>query len=184
MKSKAAIGRATRDNPILPPPLVHAPRDAVVLRTSLEKFIGRVYNTELPPMVALEDIVEARSIIYFIHLRCQPFRAIWSLHFVSTVQAILVMAAFVHSVSKNRHGAQKFLACLCGNQRAVDTFCLLRTLVIDCNCWLDEVVVRWSAALVVATIYRRHPTWQHKRSRYSSIDRVPPRHYTADMDIS
>ena len=56
--------------------------------------------------------------------------------------------------------------------------------MIDRNCSVAELAVRLSAALVVATIYSRHPTWQQKRSRYSSIDRARPRHYTADMDIS
>ena len=56
--------------------------------------------------------------------------------------------------------------------------------MIDRNCSVAELAVRLSAALVVATMYNRHPTWQQKRSRYSSIDRAPPRHYTVDMDIS
>ena len=56
--------------------------------------------------------------------------------------------------------------------------------MIDRNSSVAEWAVRLSAALVVATIYSRHPTLQQKRSRYSSIDRARPRHYTADMDIS
>ena len=48
--------------------------NAVVLGTALEKFIRGVYNTELPPTVAMEDITEAGYIIYLIQLRCQPFR--------------------------------------------------------------------------------------------------------------
>ena len=40
LKSMAAIGRAALDNLNLPPPLVHAAGDAVVLGTALEKFIG------------------------------------------------------------------------------------------------------------------------------------------------
>ena len=56
--------------------------------------------------------------------------------------------------------------------------------MIDRNCSVAELAVRLSAALVVATIYSRHPTWQQKRSRLSSINRARPRHYTADMDIS
>ena len=54
---------------------------------------------------------------------------------------------------------------------------------MDRNCSVAELAIRLSAALVVATIYSRHPTWQQKRSRYSSIDRTRPRHYTGDMDI-
>ena len=56
--------------------------------------------------------------------------------------------------------------------------------MIDRNCSVAELAVRLSAALVVATIYSRHPSWQQKRSRYSSIDRARPCHYKADMDIS
>ena len=52
------------------------------------------------------------------------------------------------------------------------------------NCSVAVLAVGLSAALVVATIYNRHPTWQPKWSRYSSPDRAWPRHYTADMDIS
>ena len=95
LKSMAAIGRAALDNLNLPPPLVHAAGDAVVLGTALEKFIRGVYNTKLPPTVALENIAEAGYIIYLIQLRCQPFRDCWYLHFVRTVQAFLVIAAFL-----------------------------------------------------------------------------------------
>ena len=56
--------------------------------------------------------------------------------------------------------------------------------MIDRNCSVAELAVQLSSALVVATIYSRHPTWQQKWSRYSSIDRARPCHYTADMDIS
>ena len=62
----AAIGRAALDNLNLPPPLVHAAGDAVVPGTALEQFIGGVYNTELPPTVALENIAEAGYIIYLV----------------------------------------------------------------------------------------------------------------------
>ena len=60
----------------------------------------------------------------------------------------------------------------------------MRTIAIDRNCSVAELVVRLSAALVVATFYSRHPTWQQKQSRYSSIDRARLRHYMADMDVS
>ena len=59
----------------------------------------------------------------------------------------------------------------------------MTTIVIDRNCLVAELAVRLSATLVVATIYNRHPSWQQKWSRYSSIDRARPRHYTTDMDI-
>ena len=180
----AGIGRAAVDNLNMPPPLVHGAGDAVVLGTALEKFIGAVYNTELPPTVALENIAEAGYIIYLIQLRSQPFRDCWYLHFVRTVQAFLVIAAFLQWLAKKGCGAQKFFACLCGNQRAEDGLCVVRTMVIDRNCSVAELAVRLSAALVVATIYSRPPTWQQKRSRYSSIDRARPHHYTAGMDIS
>ena len=55
--------------------------------------------------------------------------------------------------------------------------------MIDRNCSVAELAARLSAAVLVATIYSRHPTWQLKRSRFSSIDRARPRQYTADMDI-
>ena len=74
LKSMAAIGRAALDNLNLPPPLVHAAANAVVLSTALETFIGGLYNTELPPTVALENIAEAGYIIYLIQLRSQLFR--------------------------------------------------------------------------------------------------------------
>ena len=122
--------------------------------------------------------------IYLIRFRCQAFRHCWYLHFVHTVRTFLGIAAFLQWLAKNEHGAQNFFACLCGNQRAEDGFCLVRTMVIDLNCSPAELAVRSSAAPVVATFYNRHPTWQQKRSRYSSIDRARPRHYTADMDIS
>ena len=95
LKSMAAIGRAALGNLILPPPLVHAAGDAVVLVTALGKFIGGVYNTELPPTVALENIAEAGYIIYLIQLWCQPFRDCWYLHFLRKVQAFLVITAFL-----------------------------------------------------------------------------------------
>ena len=100
VKSMAATGRAAPDTLNLPPPLVHAAGDAVVLGTALEKFIGGVYNTERPPTVALENIAEAGYIIYLIRLRCQPFRDCWFLHFVRTIQAFLVIAAFLHWLAK------------------------------------------------------------------------------------
>ena len=96
----------------------------------------------------------------------------------------MVIAAFLQWLARNGHGAQNFFACLCGNHRAQDGFCLVRAMLIDRHCSVTELAVRLSAAMVVATIYRRHPTWQQKRSPYSSIDRARPRHYTADMDIS
>ena len=46
LKSMVAIGRAPLDNLNLPPPVVHAAGDAVILGTALEKFIGGVYNTD------------------------------------------------------------------------------------------------------------------------------------------
>ena len=100
LKSMVAIGRAALDNLNLPPPLVHAASDAVVLGTALEKFIGGVYNTEQPPTVALENIAEAGNIIYLIQLRCQPFGDCWYLHFVRTVQAFVVIAAFLQWLAK------------------------------------------------------------------------------------
>ena len=104
---------AALNNLNLPPPLVHAAGDAVVLGTALQKFIGGVYNTELPPTVALENIAEAAYIIYLIQLRCQPFRDCWYLHFVHTVQAFLVIAAFLQLPAKKGRGAQKFfLVCV------------------------------------------------------------------------
>ena len=184
LKSMADIGRAALDNLDLPPPLVHAAGDAVVQGTALEKFIGGGHNTELPPTVTLENIPKAGYIIYLIQLGCQPFRDRWYLHFVRTVQGFLVIAAFLQWLAKKGRWAQKFLACLCGNERAGDGLCLVRTMVIDRHCSVAELAVRLSAALVVATIYSCHSTWQQKQSRYSSIDRARPRHYTADMDIN
>ena len=184
LKSMPAMGLAALDSQNLPPPLVHAAGDAVVLGTALEKFIGGVYNTELPPTVAVENIAKGGYILYLIQLRSQPFRDCWYLHFVRTVQAFLVIPVFLQWHAKKGCGAQSFFACLCGNQRAEDGFCLVRTMVINRNCSVAELALRLSAALVVATIYSRHPTWQQKRSRHSSIDRARPRHYTADMDIS
>ena len=64
----AAIGLVAPDNLNLPPPLVHAASDAVLLGTAIEKFIGEVYNTELPQTVALENIAEAGYIIHLIEL--------------------------------------------------------------------------------------------------------------------
>ena len=127
LKSMAAIGRAALDTLNLPPALVHATSNAVVLGTALEKFIGGVYITELPPTVALENIAEARYIMYLVWLRNQSFRDCWDLHFVRTVQAFLVIAAFLQWRAKK--------GCVA------------------------ELAVRLSAALVVATIYSRHPTW-------------------------
>ena len=184
LKSMGAKGRAAPDDVNLLPPVVHAAQDAVVLGTTLKKFIGGVHNTELPPAVALEDIAEAGYIIYLIQLRCQPFRHWWYLQFVCTVQAFVVIAAFLQSLAKNGHGAQKLFACLCGNQRAQDGFCLVRAMVIHRNCSVAVLGVLLSAALVVVTTYSRHPTLQQKRSRYSSIDRARPHHCTADMDTA
>ena len=79
---------------------------------------------------------------------------------------------------------KKVFPCVCGNHRAEEGLCLVRTIVIDRNCSLAELALLLSATLAVAPIYSRHPIWQQKRSRFSSIDRVQPRHYTADMDIS
>ena len=159
LKYMAAIGRPAPDNLNLPPPLVHDVSDAVVLGRALEKFIGGVYNTGLPPTVALDNIAEAGYIFYVIQLRCPPFRDCSYLHFVGTVQAFVVIAAFLQWLAKNGHGAQKNFACLCGNQRAEDGFCLVRTMVIDRNCSVAKVAVRLSGALVVATIYSRQLTW-------------------------
>ena len=159
----AAIGCTAPDNLNLPPPLVHASRDAVVIGTALEKFIGAVYNTELPPTVALEDIAKAGYIIHLIHLRCQPFREGLYLHFLRTAGAFLVIAAFLQWLAKNGHGARKTFTCLCGNQRAEGGFRLVRTMVINCICSVAQLAVRLSAALVVATINCRHRTWQPKR---------------------
>ena len=100
LKSMAAVGRAALDNLNLPPPLVHAACDAVVLGTALEKFIGGCFNTEPPPTVALENIAEAGYIIYLVHLRCQPFRDCWYLNCVCTVQAFLVIATFLQWMAK------------------------------------------------------------------------------------
>ena len=136
---------AALDNLNLPPPLVHAAGDAVVLGTALQKFIGGVYNTELPPTVALENIAEAAYIIYLIQLRCQPFRDCWYLHFVLTVQAFLVIAAFLQLPAKKGRGAQKIFACLCGSHRAEDGFCLVRTKSVDRNFSVAELAVRLSA---------------------------------------
>ena len=176
LKSMVAIGRAAVDNLNMLPPLVHAAGDAVILGTALQKFIGGVYNTELPPTIAVENIAEAGYIFYLIQLRCQPFRDCWYLHFVRRVRAFLVIAAFLQWLAKKRRAAQKLFACQCGNQRAEDGSCLVRTMVIDRNCSMAELSVRLSAALVVAIVYSRHPTSQQKRSRYSSIERVRLRH--------
>ena len=56
--------------------------------------------------------------------------------------------------------------------------------MIDRNCSGAELAVRLLATMVVAAIYSRQPPWQQKQSRYSSIDRAWPRHYTVDMDIN
>ena len=56
--------------------------------------------------------------------------------------------------------------------------------MIDGNCLVGKLAVWLSVALIVATIYSRHPTGQQKRSRYSSIDRARLRHYKAHMDIN
>ena len=37
----------------LPPPVAHAVHDAVVLTMAREKFIVEVYNTKVPPTVAV-----------------------------------------------------------------------------------------------------------------------------------
>ena len=49
---------------------------------------------------------------------------------------------------------------------------------------MARLVVRLSAAMVVTTICRRHPTRQQKRPCYSSIDGARPGHCMANMDIS
>ena len=54
LKSMVAVGRAAPDNLNVPPLMVHAAHDAVVFGTALQKFVGGIYNTELPPTVALE----------------------------------------------------------------------------------------------------------------------------------
>ena len=168
-KSMAAIRRAAVHNLNLPPPLVHAAGDALCLGTALEKFIGGVYNTELAPTVALENIAEAGYIIYLIQLRYQPFRDSWYLHFVRTVQAFPVIAPLFAVAGEKGVWGTKIFACLCGNQRAEDRFCLVRTMVINRNYSVAELAVRLSAALIVGTIYSRHPTWQQQRSRHSSL---------------
>ena len=133
LKSMAPIGRAAPDILNLAAPPVHA-ASCPCLGYGSRKIHGGVYNTELPPTVALENIAEAGYIIYLIQLRCQPFWHWWYLHFVRKVQVFLVIAAFLQLLAKNEHGAQKFFACLCGNQRAEDGFCLVRTMVIDRKC--------------------------------------------------
>ena len=120
LKSMAAIGRTPLDNLNLPPPVVHAAGYAVVLGMALEKFIGGVYNIELPPTVALENIAEAGYIIYLIQLPSQPFRDCWYLRFVHTVQAFLVIAAFLHWLAKKGCGSQIFLL-VCGATRGQRT---------------------------------------------------------------
>ena len=134
LKSMVPVGRAALDNLNLPPPLAHSAHDAVDMGAALEKFIGGVYNTELPLTVALEDINEVGYIIYLIQLRCQPFRDCSYLHFVRTLQGFLVIAAFVQCLAKNGQEPQKIFTCLCGNQTAEDGFCLVRALLIDHNC--------------------------------------------------
>ena len=56
--------------------------------------------------------------------------------------------------------------------------------MIDRNCSVPELAVRLSVALVEATIYSRHPTWDQQQSRYSCIDCARPHHYTAHMDTN
>ena len=56
--------------------------------------------------------------------------------------------------------------------------------MINRSCSVPELAIRLSAALVVATIYSCHPTWQQKQPRYSSIDCARARPDTADKDIS
>ena len=119
----------------------------------------------MPPTVALGDITEAGYIVYLIRLWCQPFHDCWYLHFVCTVQAFLVIAAFLQRLARNWHAAQKFFPCLRGNQRPKDGFYLVRKIVIDRNCSVAELSVRLSAALVAAAMYSRHPTWKQKGSR-------------------
>ena len=114
LKSMGAVGWAALDNLALSPPLAHAAHDAIVLGTALEKFIGEGYNTELPPTVSLEDITEARYMIYLMRLRCQSFQDCWYLHFVRIVQAFLVIAAFLQRLVRIGHGSQKNFPCLCG----------------------------------------------------------------------
>ena len=77
LKSMVAVGRAALDNTAMPPRLADTAHDAVVLGTTLEKFMGGVCNTKLPPTVALQYITKARYMIYLIRLRCQPFRDCW-----------------------------------------------------------------------------------------------------------
>ena len=134
LKSMVAEGRTALGNLAPPPPLAQVAHDAVVLGKALEKFIGEGYNTELPPTVALEDITEAGCMIYLVQLRCQPFRDCCHLHFVRTVQAFQVIAAFLKRLARHGHGAQKFFACVCGNKRAEDGFCLVWTILIDRSC--------------------------------------------------
>ena len=60
----------------------------------------------------------------------------------------------------------------------------MMTVVIDRNCSVAELAIPLSAAVVIAAIDSPHPNWQQEWSRYSSINRARPRHYTADMDIN
>ena len=43
----------------------------------------------------------------------------------------------------------------------------MRPIVVDRNCSVAEVAVRLSATMVVATIYKCHPTCQQRPPRYS-----------------
>ena len=186
-KLMAPVGGAALDNLNPPPPVAHGPHDARAPSfwvRRLKNSSGGFYNTEVLPTVAPEDITEAGYIIYPTKLRYTPFRVYWFLHFVLTGHAFLVIAAFLPWLGRNGYGAKKFLTCVRGNQSVEGVFCFVWAIVIDCNCSVAELAVRLSAASGVARIYSCHPTWQQKRSRYSSIDHVRPRHYTADMDIS
>ena len=90
LKPMAQVGWATVDKLTVLPPVAHAAHDAVLLGTALGKLIRGV---------ALEDITEAGYIIYLIQLRCEPYRDGWYLHFVRTVEAFLVVAAFLQRLS-------------------------------------------------------------------------------------
>ena len=99
-------------------------------------------------MVALEDITEAEYIIYFIQLRCQPFRDALFLHLILTVRGFLMVAAFLQCLARSGHRRQKCHTCLCGNQSVGHGFCLLRKIVMHRNCLVAKLAVRLSAAMV------------------------------------
>ena len=83
-----------------------------VLGTAFAKFLEGVYNTKLPPTVALENITEVGYIIYVIHLWSQRYWECRYLDFVRTVQAFMVIAAFLNRLAKKGHATQKLFNCL------------------------------------------------------------------------